>query len=171
MVLNSLSSLLFNTRHAVCAMSMGLLKAALATGDEELGSDLARTMACNNHDDEQFLADIKGAFSAAGAEDKVSDFVDGAIKEFSIIDAQGVQLASEGNFDEALELFEAAAKRVPSNKSFNLNAVQVLLMMMKKNGASETLMDKAHFYLGRVKSAGKEDKRYAQLLRAYRALE
>ncbi len=153
-------------------VSLGLLKALLKNGgSEELAKSMAQSLACNNHDDKEYLAEIRGAFAEVGASDEVLSSVAGALKEYSIIDAQGVQLVKEGNLKEALALFESAAQKVPSNKSFNLNAAQVLLMLMKKNGANEPDMDKVGQYLRRVELAGKADQRHAQLLKAYRSLE
>jgi len=166
------ASQLYRTRASEIgeASSLKLARTALAFGDEGLARTVLGTLVRNNHDEPEYLDKARALLEEAGAGFDVDELIDGSAEEMRALNARGIELAEQGDLAAAMALFEEAAEGAPSNRSFNLNAAQVMIQMMQQEGVTESLLYKARQYLERVARAGKSDERHKQLTRMYQDL-
>jgi len=146
-------------------VSMKLAESALNLGDTALGTSIVSCLAENNHDDDALLDRLKDVVDRTGQSKLLSGVINNSVKALKILNKEGIGLAEKGKFCESLELFEKASGKAPSSKAFNLNATLACILMMQNDGVTEKLCYKAKYHLDRVKKAGKEDDRYADLTR------
>jgi len=92
-------------------------------------------------------------------------------KEISDINNSGVTLVKQGELDEAITLFQDAAKRLPKNKTVNLNAAQVLIMKMNQNGSNPKMLHSVHELLDRVRVAEPGNDKLLALTSMYNELK
>ncbi len=146
-----------------------IAKAYLLTGDTEKGEVLMRDLVCNRHDDEAFLRRVEQAFVDAGAAEGGRRIVDEARREVANLNNEGVALARSGRLSEAIALFSEAVKRMPDNRTVNLNAAQVLLMRLQRGGGDPGDLERAGEYLERGRQEGSST--YRKVSELYRALQ
>lgn len=103
------------------------------------------------------------AFEAAGMGADGKDLISAVKGELVKLNNQGVQLVKEGKLDDATKFFLDAVKGMPKNKTANLNAAQVMLMSMQKNGADNRYLYKVRECLDRAREIDSNDKQLDKL--------
>jgi tetratricopeptide (TPR) repeat protein len=150
--------------------ALSLVEAAIATGDQELEKEVVDTVLKKNPDDSDFISQVSTLLENSSVDDSVKDLIDNTLQEMMQINAKGVELVEQGKQEEALRLFEQAAREVPSNCSFNLNAAQVMIDLMQKNGVEEGMKQKARSHLELVAKSDIQDERHRILVSRYKKL-
>lgn len=133
-------------------------------GEKEKGSQLAKDIIRNNHDNEDVIGKMQGLFDAMDMQEEGKRLIDTAIKEVIDVNNKGVHLLKEGKFEQAIDNFEKAAKALPKNKVINSNAAHALLIYMEHNGKDDSLLDQARMYLDRIRVIDPAYDRYQKLL-------
>jgi tetratricopeptide (TPR) repeat protein len=132
-------------------MTLELAKAASRLGDDEKARALLKQVVQNNHEDDGFLQNVTAAMVEVGMNDDPQEFVSGLKKEIVEMNNRGVKLLQQGELDDAMQLFESAAEKMPGNRVLNLNAARVSVMLMEKNGAEPTRLERVDQYLHRLR--------------------
>lgn len=151
-------------------LSLDMAKGYLLAGDREKGIALMQEVARNHHENEALLAAAGRVFREAGMEEEGQRLIADAREEVRRLNNEGVALFKSGEVEKAIRLFEEAASRMPDNRAVNLNAAQVLLVKMQKEGREESALRKAGDYLGRVGKRHPTNPTYMKLRQVYREL-
>ncbi|NOX76824.1 MAG: response regulator [Gammaproteobacteria bacterium] len=125
----------------------------------------------NNHDNQPLLAEVRELLTECGVSQETLEMINQTRDEVISINNQGVELATNGDLEESISLFNKAASAMPENNIINLNAAQSLIMFINKSKPQEDLLDTAHTFLSRVRFDGAPSKKYLKLIRAYRRLQ
>ncbi|VAX09084.1 Chemotaxis regulator - transmits chemoreceptor signals to flagelllar motor components CheY [hydrothermal vent metagenome] len=144
-------------------ISIKLAESALSIGDTTLGASIVRSLAENNHDDDELLDQLRDVIEQTGYSESLAEVVDGSVTELRALNKEGISLAEDHRFAESLELFKQVLVKAPDSKAFNLNAALACIILMQNNGFDDNLLCEARAYLARVKKSGKADARYADL--------
>ena len=89
--------------------------------------------------------------------------IETAIREVVNLNNKGTQLAKLGRLDEAINLFEKAARNMPDNSTINMNIANVLMMYMKANGKNDNYLYRVRQHLERVRRLDPGNENYRKL--------
>lgn len=138
-------------------------KFCLQQQQTEPGLFLLRQALCNQPDDEKNQADVLAACTEAGLAAQGKALLADAAKDLKAVAGKAEQLTQQGQHEAAFALWEQTAQPLPENAALNLNAANGALMLMQQQGKTTELMQKARFFLDRVRSVADSDSRYRQL--------
>jgi tetratricopeptide (TPR) repeat protein len=150
---------------------LDLARMLLLAGDEAGGNAIIRRLIQNNHEDEEFIANVGMVFKDLNIEDKGQEIIAMARDEVIILNNDGVSQVKEGNLYKAVDLFEKAVGRLPDNKIISANAAQAYMAFMKKNGSEPQLLKKTRECLDRVTQLDPSYKNLNVLMNRYKELE
>ena len=134
-------------------LSIELAKTYSKLGMNDKAVDLMQHTVLNNHADEELMSEIKTTMVSMGVQEEALNTIDTLRQEVAALNNKGVELARHGQLEEAIELLEKTAERMPGNKVVNLNAALVLLMEMERQGNSPQAIARIEHYLERVERA------------------
>ncbi|MCG7873416.1 MAG: response regulator [Candidatus Thiodiazotropha lotti] len=134
-----------------CAIE--LAKTYKKFGMEEESLELLKGAILNNHTDEQLMDEIKMTISSMDMDEQALGTIDTIREEVSALNRKGVELAKNGQLEEAAKLLKETSTRMPANRTVNLNIALVLLMSMEREGPSPAIIDEIKGYLARVAKA------------------
>ena len=146
---------------------MDLAKTCFASGNDDVGEELAKYIVRNHHEDDAVLAQTQALFDEFDKADAGQDLIKSTKQEVIDINNRGVKLTKEGKLEDAIDFFEKAAVGMPENKTVNLNAAQSLIMFMQKEGKKDSLLRKTGKYLERVNKIDPSDEKYQKLKSFY----
>ncbi|MEJ2455184.1 MAG: response regulator [Candidatus Thiodiazotropha sp.] len=136
--------------HTDCSLEMA--KAYKRMGMEEKAVDLMQSAAFNNHTDDELLDEIKSTMRAMGLKQETLSSIDEIRKEVAALNNRGVELARNGKLEEAIELLETTAERMPGNRVVNLNTALVLLLEAENSAFTQEASARIDRYLQRVEA-------------------
>ncbi len=136
-----------NTSHEV---AVDMAKACSKAGDVTKAKQILHQAASNNHTDVEILKDISNTLGDLKLEEDPTSFISAIRKGIIKLNNDGAKLAREGNFAEAIKLFEDAAEGMEANIIVNMNAARTFLMHMEQSGITEELTNKLQKYLKRA---------------------
>jgi tetratricopeptide (TPR) repeat protein len=149
-----------------CALE--LAKTYKSHGMEEESIELLKIAVLNNHTDEQLLDEVKLTISALDMDEQALGTIDTIREEVATLNRRGVELAKMGQLDEAATLLKDSSKRMPANRTVNLNIALVLLMRLEREGPDPEIIDEIKSYLARV---AKTDPNNSTLQKLYTRLK
>jgi len=150
--------------------AFALARAALSSGDQEAIEETIGLLVKNHHDDRPFIEQVHRLVGESRCETDFDQLIDQAVAQMQELNSRGITLYEQGDMEGALRLFEKAAEEVPNNRSFNLNAAQVMLALMKERGVDDAMRYKSRRYLERVARHCEPDARFRGLVARYQQL-
>jgi len=150
---------------------LDVAEACMLHGQIEQAQALIKEVVCEQHNDKTVLARIDGIFKDAGLQQQGLDFVEKTRQEIIQINNHGVTLASEGDIQASILLFEEALSRLPKNTDININAAFAYLKSMQLNGLEQGVLNKAKRCLAVVGLAGDHVLRFQKLMKLSRDME
>lgn len=163
---------LFKNQPALISLPVALLMAELCFERKqiEFGKQLLGHVLRNQPDNPIVNSRVLELFTNAGMDKDCQQMIDAITKELAEIKQQGTLLALQGNHEEAIAFFEEAANALPENTELNLNAAHRLINLMQQGGKTPESMQKAGFYLDRIRSTVGVSAQYRQLKTQYNQL-
>lgn len=119
-------------------LGLELIKIYSQLGYQEKVNRVLQTAIANNHDDEDFLAQVQQVCHNAGISDTGKAKIDAVRQEIIGVNNAGVRLIKKGEFDAAINLLRKAADELPANKTVNLNAAKAIIMKMEQQQQATT---------------------------------
>ncbi len=145
-------------------LGLEMVKTYSQLGAHEKAKRILEKTIANNHDDEDFLTEVKQVCHAAGiAEDGIRTIRE-IQQEIVKTNNAGVQLIKQGQFDAAIRLLQQAADDMPGNKTVNLNAAKALIMKMEKLGATAAEVQQVRGFVERVQRVAPDDWRLSDVV-------
>ncbi|MES9852574.1 MAG: response regulator [Candidatus Thiodiazotropha sp. L084R] len=130
--------------------SIELAKTYKNFGMEDKSIELLKDTVLNDHTNENLVDEVKMTMAALNMDEQTLDSIETIRKEVASLNRKGVELARNGQLEEATKLLKETSSRMPSNKTVNLNIALVLLMGMERHGSSSERIDEIKSYLARV---------------------
>lgn len=147
-------------------VSMDMAKSLFSLGKKDQACELLQNAVMEKHDDAAFLAQIQGVFESQQMSDIGKDLIEKSRQEVVDINNQGVKLAHEGKFEEAVILLREAVARLPNNIAMVNNLCGMLIAWMKKTGLQKELIVEARHLLDRVHDMQPEHPKYHEYMNA-----
>ena len=133
-----------------------------ALGQKEKACSLLERVVQNNHENRAVLQRIEAAFEEAGMAEEGLALIQKSSKEVIDINNQGVALANEGKFDEAIRLIRKALQAMPNNDLMMTNLCGMMIGTMHRNGKDDRMLFEAGELLERVSRINPANKKYHQ---------
>ena len=150
--------------------ALEVAQACFAGGKEEDAKAIIRSVAEDNHENDQVFARAQAVFSTAGLGDEGTVFLDATKKRMIALNNDAVALAKAGRLDEAIAMLHEAADRLHNNAQISINAALALLMHIQKNGMNAERLAHAQRYLEQARRANPEHPRLAEVEAFYARL-
>ena len=150
---------------------MLLAEHCMRCGHTEVASDLIRQVVRGHHEDQAMLDRARTLFEQADMGEEGARLIDGERTELIRLNNEAVALSRQGDIKAAVAMLLQAAQAMPDNVVINLNAVQVMLQLMQREGASWRLLRQAQNMLGALSARASGQPRYQQLIRLMQRME
>jgi len=131
--------------------------------DIAMADKMVALLILNHIDDENFMDDIRHVQEETGQKNSADALIQQTRKELIDINNRGVKLYQQGHFEEAFDIFEQAAKRMPKNKIIITNMTKLLLHDLKESGITEDKLLLTYDYLKKAKQVGIATDKLGQL--------
>lgn len=148
-------------------LAMELTAACLAHGKSEVANRVVQQLVINNHNDEAVLQQIGALYKGSGQEQAATTLIAQVRKEMVATNNQGVELLNSGKVEESVGFFEQALGSAPYNPQLNINTAQSYLVLMKRRGKDEALLQKARHCLDVASNETKLQERCQLLNKLY----
>lgn len=150
--------------------ALEVAQACFAGGKEDDAKAIIRSVAEDNHEDDQVFARAQAVFATAGLGDEGTVFLDATRKRMIALNNDAVALAKAGRLDEAIAMLREAADRLHNNAQVSINAALALLMHVQKNGMDAERLAHAQRYLEQARHANAAHPRLADVEAFYARL-
>lgn len=141
-----------------------------ATGEQDKAIELLEAEVMNNPDDRSLLESVQQIFSKAGLDSQGAAVIEKTRGEALTLMNQGVLLAREGRFDDAITAMRNAREKMPKNVRVLLNSAYVIITHLQRSGIDQALAREARKCLIEANQLAPTEPRFAQLLAALEAL-
>ena len=142
----------------------------MVSGEKEKAAALLQGEVRNNPDDAILLQRIQQVFDTGAMSEEGVALVEASRKEAVQLMNQGVLLARDGKFDEAMEAMRTACERLPGNVRVLFNFAHMGITFMQRTVVSPSLVDEIRQHLETAHRLAPADKRYPQLLGKLKSL-
>jgi len=140
------------------ASVLELAKSNAYLGNSERAEALLNRVVRNNYHDEALLADISAIYKETNLNENPDDLIKSIRKEIIQMNNKGVKFLKDGDYDQAITLFEEAAENMKENKSINLNAARAWIMKIESSeGVDVAGLAKIRSYIDRVTLVAPKD--------------
>ncbi|GBG01943.1 response regulator [Azospira sp. I13] len=142
----------------------------MVTGEKERAAALLQSEVRNNPDDRILLERIQTVFDTGAMSEEGSALVEASRKEAVQLMNQGVLLARDEQYEEALAAMRDACERLPGNVRVLFNFAHLGMVVMRKTGVEPGLVEEIRQHLQTAHRIAPVEKRYAQLMSQLKAL-
>ena len=135
-------------------LQLDVAKACYLNHDTETADSIINALVQNHIDDNGLMDDIRRMHSDIGNHNHSEVLIQQTKQKLMQINNQGVQLFKEGQFEDALAVFEEAVEKMPKNKAILLNMAKISLHDLKTAGVTEEKLLLTQRYIQQAKEAG-----------------
>lgn len=132
-------------------ITMDMAKSLFQLGEKEKACDLLQTVVKNNHENTEIIGQVKAVFQSEQLGEEGEGLIEESKQEVININNQGVMLARESKFEEAVELLRKAVQSLPNSEVMLMNLCGMLIGLMKKTGKDDSLVHEAKNLLDRAR--------------------
>ena len=135
-------------------LRLDMVKACHINNETEEADKILEPLIKNNIDDEAFINEIKDMYESIGLENHAEQLIKQSRKELLDINNKGVSLFKQGKRDDAIKVLEEAIKKMPDNRTINLNMAKILLHDIKVSGYDKDKLKQAGICINRACELG-----------------
>lgn len=157
--------------HVGSAAVVEMAELMMLTGEKEQAVALLQGEVRNNPDDKILLDRVQQVFDTGAMGEEGSALVEASRQEAVALMNQGVLLARDGKFDEAMAAMRTACQRLPGNVRVLFNFAHLGLSFMRQNGMDPALVEEVRQHLETAHRLAPTDKRYPQLMSQLKNLQ
>lgn len=147
-------------------ITMDMAKSLFQLGEKEKACGLLQTVVMNNHENTGIINQVEAVFQSEQLGDEGENLINESKQEVITINNQGVMLAKEGKFEEAVKLLKRAVQNLPNSEVMLMNLCGMLIGLMKKTGKDDSLLYEAKNLLDRVRELNPANKKYNEYANA-----
>lgn len=141
-------------------ISMDMAKSLFQLGKKDKACDLLQTVVKNNHENAEIISQVEEVFQSEQLGEEGENLIKESKQEVININNQGVSLAREGKFEEAVEMLRKAVQSLPNSEVMLMNLCGMLIGLMKKAGKDDNLAREAKNLLDRVRELNPSNRKY-----------
>lgn len=141
-------------------LTMEVATSLFKLGKKDRACGLLRDLVKNNHDNAELSHQVEAVFEGEQLLDEGRSLIQASRQEVIDINNQGVLLAKQGDFPQAVKLLRTAAQQLPHNEVISINLCGLLIGLMQQSGKSEALVVEARELLSRVHVLNPVNKKY-----------
>ena len=148
---------------------LALARAAMGTGQTEVGLNLLRQLLCADHENTRMKQLVERAMVDLGLGDQAQDLIESATQGLKTRLFEAKRLLRGGKLEEALEAIEAELRDYPENSTVLLECAQMKCMWLRRNKClDEARLAEVRDYLSRLEKLLPGHERVAQMRRYLR---
>jgi tetratricopeptide (TPR) repeat protein len=147
-------------------ISMEMAKSLFALGEKDKACGLLQTVVKNNHENAEIIGQVDAVFQSEQLGEEGENLINASKQEVVNINNQGVMLAKEGKFEEAVGLLRKAVQNLPNSEVILMNLCGMLIGLIKKSGKDDSLLYEAKSLLDRVRELNPANKKYSEYANA-----
>jgi tetratricopeptide (TPR) repeat protein len=151
-------------------VAMDLAKSLFQLGEKEKACNLLQSVVKNNYENAEIISRVEDVFQSEQLGEEGNSLIQESKQEVVNINNQGVMLAREGKFEEAVELLRKAVKSLPNSEVMLMNLCGMLIGLMTKAGNDDHLAHEAKNLLERVWELNPSNKKYNEYASALNQL-
>ncbi|MBI4987019.1 MAG: response regulator [Rhodocyclales bacterium] len=152
------------------ATALEVAQACFAGGRAEEATNIIRTVAEDNHENDGVFARAQAVFAAAGRGDEGSVLLETTRRRMIKLNNDAVGLAKSGALDQAIAMLREAADRLHNNAQVAINTAMALLMSIQQKGADIEKLALAERYILQARRADPEHPKLGDVEAFYRKL-
>lgn len=141
-------------------ISMDMAKSLFQLGKKDKACDLLQTVVKNNHENAEIISQVEEVFQSEQLGEEGENLIKESKQEVININNQGVNLAREGKFEEAVEMLRKAVQSLPNSEVMLMNLCGMLIGLMKKAGKDDNLAREAKNLLDRVRELNPSNRKH-----------
>ena len=141
-------------------ISMDMAKSLFHLGEKEKACGLLQTVVKNNHENTGIISQVEAVFQGEQLGDEGENLIQESKREVININNQGVMLAKEGKFEEAVGLLRKAVQNLPNSEVMLMNLCGMLIGLLKKTSKDDSLLHEAKDLLDRVRELNPANRKY-----------
>jgi Flp pilus assembly protein TadD len=141
-------------------LTMEVATSLFKLGKKDKACGLLQELVKNNHEDAELSRQIGAVFEGENMAEEGQTLIKASRNEVIDINNQGVMLAKQGDFQQAVKLLRTAAQQLPHNEVISVNLCGLLIGLMQQKGKTEDLVLETRELLGRVREMNPVNKKY-----------
>jgi tetratricopeptide (TPR) repeat protein len=145
-------------------VTMDMAKSLFQMGEKDKACGLLQSVVKNNHENAEIISLVSAVFQGEQLGEEGENLIKESKQEVININNQGVVLAREGKFEEAVKLLRTAVQTLPNSEVMIMNLCGMLIGLMKKQGKDDRLMYETKNLLARVREFNPANKKYFEYL-------
>ena len=147
-------------------IAMDMAKSLFQLGEKDKACGLLQSVVKNNHENADIISQVEAVFQSEQLGDEGENLIQESKQEVININNQGVILAKEGKFEEAVRLLRTAVQNLPNSEVMLMNLCGMLIGLMKKSGKDDSHVYEAKSLLDRVWEMNPSHKKYNEYANA-----
>jgi tetratricopeptide (TPR) repeat protein len=149
--------------------ALDLVETAHALDRPAFGEELLKHVVRNSGEDEAMLDKVKDVCARSGLT-ALADIIETTRREVVATNNEGVELAKQGKYKEAIALFMNAVRSMPENITINLNVATSFMAAMHNNGMDDRFRQQAELYLSKARDIDPGNERVKKMQAMLRQL-
>lgn len=142
-------------------MAMAVAKSMFKLGKKDKACGLLQNLVKENHENADLSRQIEAVFEGENLAAEGQSLIKASRQEVVNINNQGVILAKQGDFQQAVKLLRTALLQLPNNEVICVNLCGLLIGLMQKEGKTEALVLETRSLLQRVRELNPCNKKYS----------
>lgn len=141
-------------------MAMEVAKSLFKLGKKDKACGLLQNIVKENHENAELSRQVEAVFEGEQLGEEGQFLIRACRQEVININNQGITLAKQGDFQQAVKLLRTALLQLPHNEVICINLCGLLIGLMQKEGKTEALVLEARDLLHRVRELNPGNKKY-----------
>jgi tetratricopeptide (TPR) repeat protein len=141
-------------------MTMEVAKSLFKLGKKDKACALLQNIVKENHENAELSRQVEAVFESEQLSEEGQFLIKASRQEVVNINNQGITLAKQGDFQQAVKLLRTALLQLPHNEVICINLCGLLIGLMQKEGKTEALVLEARDLLHRVRELNPGNKKY-----------
>ncbi len=135
-------------------LQLDISRCCFMQGQQEQAEAILEGLIKTHIDDDAFLNEVRAMQAGLGMENYSEVLIQTTKRELVATNNKGVALYKQGNFKEAMELFEQAMTAMPDNKTIVINMLKIILHDLKSSAANKEKLSRAQQLFKKAKQIG-----------------
>lgn len=140
-------------------LTLDVARSCFLHNQPQQGEALLADLIKSHVDDDQFMNDVRRMQNSIGMNNHSDAMILSTKRDLIAINNQGVALYKQGNFLEAMALFEKAILTMPNNKTIILNMLKIMVHDLKTNAISIEKLARVQALIKKAKQIGIENQK------------
>lgn len=138
-------------------LQLDIARSCFVHGQTQQAEKIVTGLIKNHVDDDKFMDDLRRMQNSIGMHNHSEVMIQTIKRQLVGINNKGVNLYKQGNFPEAMALFDEAFKTMPNNKTIILNMLKIMVHDLKAGDVTLEKLSKVQTLMKKAKQLGIEN--------------